>query len=122
MSPLDTRSGQNELPLVDAAQFGAMRHALGAELDEVIGEFFANCETFSKRLGTLALAADAAGLREVCHEIRGAAGCLGLARIAGRATHWELLAMDGWTPAAEVVTGEFESLVAATRQALDDGR
>lgn len=111
---------RNEIPLVDRVQYLLMLHALGGELDQVILDFLADCEKFLKRLVGLAQAADVAGFRELCHELKGSAAVLGFTGIAGCAARWEKSATAGRLPAVSAVEGELSNLLEATQRWFED--
>ena len=111
---------REEIPLVDRAQYLAILHALGGNLDQLIHEFFSDCERFSQRLVGLATAGDITGFHEVCHEIKGAAAILGFTGISGCATRWETLSASGRLPQLEIIKGEFSNFVEATQRWFED--
>jgi HPt (histidine-containing phosphotransfer) domain-containing protein len=106
-------------PLLDERQFMAMRDALREDFHSIMEEFFESCEGFKGRLEDAVKETDAGQFREVCHEIKGASGLLGLRAIAQAAAGWEAAAINGQLPTDIRLVGNFEQLVINTKAHVD---
>jgi HPt (histidine-containing phosphotransfer) domain-containing protein len=116
-----TATGSSDpVPLIDARQYQIMAGALGNSFEELLVDFFGECERCSIGLVESAEAGDAAGFREFCHETKGSAGMLGFRAIANCAADWETLANDGKVPDSGIVAERFPPLVAETQKAAGE--
>jgi len=112
-------AGSPLLQLIDLRQYQAVSDALGSDLASLVTEFFSDCEGFAASLAARAAAGDAAGFRELCHEIKGAAAQLGFCGISACAARWETLSAGGEMTGIAGVAEAFLPLVAQTRARLD---
>jgi len=108
-----TDSGQT--PLIDKPQHQSMADALGEAFDSLVADFLGNCGEFETRLSNQAVAGNADGFREICHEIKGSAALLGFSGIASCAADWENGARNGKVPPVAVIQEVFSRMVEDTQ-------
>lgn len=96
-----------------------MSDALGEAFQALVSDFFNDCGSFTICLAELSAKDDAGGFRELCHEIKGAAGLLGFSALSKCAANWEEHSRNGEVPGSAEVGEVFTRLVTETRTLVD---
>jgi HPt (histidine-containing phosphotransfer) domain-containing protein len=118
MTTIDA-TGVAPAPLIAMGHYQSMSDALGDAFQTIIADFFRDCGGFAIRLEEYSGEGRIGELRELCHEIKGAAALLGFRGLADFAAAWETAAGIGKLPDNARIPESFRRLVTETKLLFD---